>query len=107
MTDRRAAVGLAGERLAADFLGRHGLEVVGRNVAVGRGEVDLLARDGSEAVVVEVRTVTGGEPLEAFGPGKAHQVRRLAGRLGATRVDLVAVRLGPDAAELRWLPGVC
>lgn len=103
---RRAAVGLAGERLAAAFLESHGLRVVARNVEVEGGEVDIVATDGRSRIVVEVRTITGdGEPLDAYGPVKAYKVGRLARILRADRVDLVAVRLSREAAELRWVRG--
>lgn len=92
--------------MAAAFLARHGLLIVGRNVEVDRGELDLLALDRDRRVVVEVRSVTGREdPLGAFGPAKASQVSRLARRVGALRIDLVAVHLDDDAAELRWVKG--
>lgn len=92
--------------MAAAFLARHGIRIVGRNVDIGRGELDLLALDGGRRVVVEVRSVTGREdPLGAFGYHKAAQVSRLAGRVGAHRVDLVAVHLDDEAAELRWVKG--
>lgn len=103
---RRATVGLVGERLAAAFLESHGLRVVARNVEVQGGEVDIVATDGRSRVVVEVRTITGdGEPLDAYGPVKANKVGRLARILRADRVDLVAVRLCREAAELRWVRG--
>lgn len=92
--------------MAAAFLARHGLRIVGRNVEVDRGELDLLALDRGHRVVVEVRSVTGrADPLGAFGFDKASRVSRLAGRVGAHRVDLVAVHLDDDAAELRWVKG--
>lgn len=100
-------MGVVGERIAAAFLSRHGLQVVDRNRRVGSGEVDLLAVDDRERVVVEVRTITGSyDPAEAFDEAKARQVGQLASRLGAERVDLVAVRLTPEAAEVRWIPRV-
>lgn len=105
-SDSRRAIGSAGERLAAPFLVRHGLDIVARNVALDGGELDLLALDDGEKVAVEVRTVTGAEdPLGAFGPDKAARVARLARRVGARRVDLVAVTLLPEAAEMRWVRG--
>lgn len=104
MTDIRQEVGVAGERLAAAFLARHGLEVVARNVSIDDGEVDILALEAGQRVVVEVRSITGsGEPLDAYGQEKAAQVGRLARLLGADRVDLVALRLGEEAAEIRWV----
>lgn len=106
MSDPRRAVGSTGERLAAAFLSRHGLRIVARNVEVDGGELDLLALDGASRVAVEVRSVTGAEdPLGAFGNRKAAQVARLARRVGAHRVDLVAIHLDADAAEMRWVKG--
>jgi putative endonuclease len=103
---RRRRVGEVGERLAVHVLRRHGLDVVARNVHVGRGELDIMAVDGGRKVVVEVRTITGsGEPLAAFGHGKAAQVSRLARKVRAHRVDLMAIRLGPLGADIRWVRG--
>lgn len=48
-------IGRRYERRAARFLKRRGLRILGRNVRVGRDEIDLIARDGMVAVVVEVR----------------------------------------------------
>lgn len=105
MTDR-AHLGKTGERIAAKFLTDHGLEVVGRNLEVGRGEIDLLAFDGRDRVVVEVRTVTGvGDPIDAVGHSKRRQVRSLAGTVGAGRVDFVGVGVGPDGVVIHWVPG--
>lgn len=104
MSQRRRRVGALGERLAVATLRRHGLEIIARNVSVDRGELDILARDHGRRVVVEVRTITGsGEPLSAFDPEKAAQVGRLARRVGAHRIDLLAIRLAPDGAEIRWV----
>ncbi|HLU52482.1 MAG TPA: YraN family protein [Acidimicrobiia bacterium] len=106
MSYRRRHIGQLGERVAVGFLQRHGVEVVARNVRVGAGEIDVLARDGDTRVAVEVRTVTGSEdPLGAFDTDKRAQVERLARRVGAYRVDFVAVRLGAGAAEVRWVRG--
>lgn len=106
MSDPRRVVGATGEQVAAAFLARHGLHIVARNLEVDGGEIDILALDRGEKVVVEVRSVTGAEEaLGAFGPGKAARVSRLARRLGAGRVDLVAVHLDAEAAEVRWVRG--
>ena len=83
-----------------------GLEIQGRNVGVGNGEVDLVAKDGRTAVVIEVRTITGeGDPLDAVDTTKRRRVTWLAGRLGAGRIDFLGVALRPEAVELHWLPG--
>ena len=51
----RAAAGAAGEALAARFLVARGLTIVARNFRTRHGEIDLVARDGSTLVFVEVR----------------------------------------------------
>jgi Holliday junction resolvase-like predicted endonuclease len=97
--------------MAAAFLTSHGVEVVARNVRldrgeVDRGEIDLLAIDHGQRVVVEVRTVTGrGDPIDAVGHAKRRRVRRLASAIGAARVDFVGVRIGADDVLVHWVPG--
>jgi putative endonuclease len=92
--------------VASRFLSDHGLEIVARNVGVGRGEVDLLAIDRGTRVVVEVRTVTGpGDPIDAVGPAKRRRVTVLAGRIGAGRVDFIGVGLAPAGVVVHWVPG--
>jgi putative endonuclease len=99
-------VGEAGERIAAWFLTDHGLDVLAHNVEVRRGELDLLAVDGDVRVVVEVRTITGrGDPIDAVGPAKRRRVTALASRIGATRVDFLGVRIGPQEVLVHWVPG--
>ena len=54
-TPRRADAGARAESLAAAFLGARGLVIVARNFRTRRGEIDLIARDGTTLVFVEVR----------------------------------------------------
>jgi Holliday junction resolvase-like predicted endonuclease len=79
-----------------------------RNVIVGRGEIDILAVIDGTRSVVEVRSVRQGpdpvDPLGAFDERKSRQVRYLAGRLGAGRVDLITVSFSPGGVDLHWLP---
>lgn len=82
-----------------------------RNVRVGRGEIDLVVRFGPELAVVEVKTSSMSnsaldDPVEAFTPQKALQVGRLARTLGIGRVDLVAVAVGEEGVDVRWIPRV-
>ncbi|HEX2403820.1 MAG TPA: YraN family protein [Acidimicrobiia bacterium] len=99
-------MGELGEQVAARFLARHGLEVIGRNVEVGRGELDLLALDRGRRVAVEVRATTADrDPIDAIGPRKRRRVTRLAGAVGAHRVDFLGVRFGPDDVVVHWVPG--
>lgn len=92
--------------MAARFLEARGMVLLGRNVAVGRGELDLLMTDGSLRVAVEVRTrFGGGDPIDAVDSDKRRRVRALAGRVGATRVDYVGVGVAQDCVDIHWVPG--
>ena len=108
----RQDIGRAAEELAARFLESRGHVVLARNVRVGRGEVDILAKIGGERAVVEVRSrwatadARSPDPLDAFDSAKARQVRKLAASLPARtrRVDLITVRFHRDGVDLLWLP---
>ncbi|AEV88142.1 hypothetical protein ACWT_7132 [Actinoplanes sp. SE50] len=83
MTTQRQAIGAYGERLAARYLQKHGLEVLFRNWRCADGEVDLILRDGDTLVFCEVktrRTATFGPPAAAVHPRKVRKLRQLAGR---------------------------
>ncbi|MGI8712222.1 MAG: YraN family protein [Solirubrobacteraceae bacterium] len=90
-TDVRHHLGAIGEQLAAEHLQRLGYRIVERNYRTRWGELDIVAFDGRTLAFCEVKTrrVGGraGGPLEAVGPGKQAQVRRLAGRWLAERRD--------------------
>jgi putative endonuclease len=75
------AVGRLGEQVAAEHLESRGLQIITRNWRCRAGELDIVARDGSELVFVEVKTrssLTFGTPAEAVGRAKASRIRRLA-----------------------------
>lgn len=110
----RVSVGNRGERLACKALRKSGLKVVGRNVALGFGEIDVVAltREGT-VVVVEVKTVSRRQgvavdsrwaPERQVDAAKRKQLRRLASALctrkgwagRAVRFDVVAVELFDD-----------
>lgn len=99
-------LGELGESLAVRFLSRHGLDVFATNVAVGRGEVDVVANDGLRRVVVEVRTTTGrGDPIDAVGLSKRRKVEGLGWLLGADRVDFLGVGVSKNGVDVHWVPG--
>ena len=102
----RSATGATGERIAAWWLAARGLHILDRNVTVTGGEIDLIARDGTRRVAVEVRTITGGgDPIDAIDESKRSHVNSLAAGAGASRVDLVGVALDRDALVVHWVPG--
>lgn len=112
------AVGRYGENVAATYLTRAGWEVVDRNWRGPSGELDIVAMDGAELVVVEVKTRSGdgfGHPAEAVTPAKLARLRRLAAQwLDAhdlhpvgIRIDVIAVRTSRQgAARVEHLTGV-
>ena len=53
----RKAVGALGEKVAAEYLRRHGFKVVDRNFTRKMGELDIVARKGEVIHFVEVKSV--------------------------------------------------
>jgi putative endonuclease len=51
----RKAIGDNAERLACQYLQRHGLKLLGRNFRCRGGEIDLIMQHGDSLVFVEVR----------------------------------------------------
>lgn len=106
----RVRVGRFGEDLAARFLVRRGVRILGRNVRTGRGEIDIHGVVDNVPVAFEVKTIVAATPLRdavyRLDSAKAATVHRYARLLHppARRVDLVAVTLRPGGPELRWVP---
>jgi putative endonuclease len=98
--DLRHQLGATGEQLAAEHLERLGYRILERNFRTRWGELDIVAFDGRTLAFCEVkaRRVGGraGAPLEAVGPRKRAQVRKMAGRW------LVERRERPYADVLRF-----
>lgn len=78
----RAERGHAAEDAAAALLEAHGYRIVGRNVRLPGGEIDIIARDGNVVVFVEVKARAGstyGGALAAVDGRKRATLRRIAG----------------------------
>ncbi|MDE1171967.1 MAG: YraN family protein [Verrucomicrobium sp.] len=78
-TSRQA--GRYGERVAARFLKRQGYKLLLENVAIGRGEIDLVCREGDVLAFVEVKTRADsryGEPSQAVDAQKRAKLVRAA-----------------------------
>jgi putative endonuclease len=114
--DPRRGIGRRGEAVAAALLERLGYAVVERNFRTREGEIDLIATRDGTLVFCEVKALVarpGGpasgpaSPLEAVGPAKRSQVRRvarswLAARGPARPRELrVGVLLSPSGATLK------
>lgn len=75
------AVGRFGEQVAADHLTAGGITVLDRNWRCRAGELDLVGREGSTLVMVEVKTRSSlayGSPAEAVDRRKAVRIRHIA-----------------------------
>ncbi|KUK57574.1 MAG: hypothetical protein XD80_1335 [Synergistales bacterium 53_16] len=103
---RHLDLGVAGETLAQKALEDRGYKVVDRNVRLRSGELDMVAFDGDELVVVEVRTRSVGKmapPETTVGPRKLRKLVRTGrwyvlnkGWEGPWRIDVVAVTVKGD-----------
>ena len=112
MTFARLELGRRAERLVAMRLELAGWRLVGRNVRLPSGELDIVALDGSTLVFIEVKagragaTVGPEHPAHAVGRRKQLKLRRLArewiaerrGPSGVSgyRFDVVGVSFGLD-----------
>ena len=107
----RLRLGAAAEDLAAAYLRLRGYEVLDRNVRVGGGEIDLIARRGAWLLFFEVRyrgDLIHGRPIETIQGRKSRALARAArayvsrGLGGATcwRFDVIGVVQRPDG-EIR------
>ena len=95
-------LGQSGERLAADYLEEQGIRVIDSNWRCPNGEIDLVALDGAELVIVEVKTRRSrryGDPLESLTRAKLNRLRTLAVLwarehhqvIGALRIDAIGI----------------
>lgn len=111
-------LGQVGEEVAARFLRRRGLTIVARNLRSRLGEIDLVGREGSTLVFVEVKArqaARGDPPQAAVNARKRARLARLAlgylARQGLAecrcRFDVVAVTLAPQggAPRVEHFPG--
>jgi putative endonuclease len=77
----KRSMGSEGEQLAARFLQEKGYEIIERNYRFGRGEMDLIAKEGNDLVFIEVkarRSSEYGAPEESITVAKEAQLKRVA-----------------------------
>ena len=119
MSDPRRALGTAGEDAAAARLSAAGLRILERNARTRYGELDLVALGEGVLVFAEVKALRGSGPavalraLDAIGPQKQRQVRRLArawlaerpspGWYASIRFDAIGVALAPGSTHVEHI----
>lgn len=115
MTADKQETGAFGEEYVAEFLKRHGYEIVKRNYRVKGGEIDIIAKKGDMLAFVEVKTrrfgaLTSGE--QAITSSKKKYLIRTAKRFLSQqdeglcgRFDVAAVVMDKDnkrVADLKY-----
>jgi putative endonuclease len=107
--------------VVARELQRRGWRIVARNArpASLRGELDIVALDGAELVIVEVKAGRAGaalgpvSPVEMVGPRKRARLRALASawarehraelpRTKGLRIDVVGLRIDAAGRVAEW-----
>jgi putative endonuclease len=103
-----------GEQLACQWLEAKGYTILHRNWRHGRGEIDIVAREGGFLVVVEVKTrrsARWGEPELAVGPAKRRHLMQAATELLHTlpedlelRFDVMSITGSAARPEVLHIP---
>ena len=112
MSRARVALGEIGENLACDELQRCGYEILARRYRRRRGEIDIIAIDGSTLVFVEVKTRAGkdfGTGAEAITWTKRRRITAVAMEFVAReqftdrscRFDVVSIELAPEGPRVQ------
>ncbi len=104
MTSSRQQTGSRGEELALAFLLNLGYTLVTRNFRCRNGEIDLIMRDGSVLVFVEVRSKTvfqHGSPIDTIDFKKRRQIEKTA------RQYLARNKIGEETFCRFDVVGVC
>lgn len=105
----RAEIGRLGERIAAAFLVDRGYEIELRNARSNGGEIDIVASRAGAWIAVEVKTTADGvDPTEALDMRKLEALGRTLStiEIPIQRLDVIAVRLTSQGADVRWLRDV-
>lgn len=109
--DNRRAVGKQAEEVAVRYLQEQGYRIIAQNWYCTTGELDIIAYDLSQLVIVEVRSKREGSKygtaLEAITPSKIKQVRNTAsyylyktGNNDANvRFDVIAITTNDDGTN--------
>ena len=113
-----ASLGRLGERKAARYLARQGLQILARNVRIAGAELDLVGCQGDLLVFIEVKSTRAGSwcaGFEKIDAAKRRCLRRaarfyiqgLSREPCAYRFDGISIRfsehrLWPRVVEIRW-----
>jgi putative endonuclease len=77
----KKVIGNEGENLAVNMLTDLNYEIIDRNYRYGKGEIDIIAKDGDVLVFIEVKTrknLEFGPPELAITKNKQIQIKKIA-----------------------------
>ncbi len=104
MTVVRKKLGTSSENLASEYLIRQGFQLIEKNYRCPIGEIDLIVRDQSHLVFVEVkskRSIKYGIPAYAVNWRKQNKLVQLAKwYLKSNRIDKQSCRF--DVVSIHW-----
>lgn len=110
---KHIALGLKGEKLARKYLEEKGFQILETNWRHDKDEIDIVAMDGDELVIVEVKTRSTdffGEPEDAVGPQKeSFLIRATEAYLEEnkldidSRFDIISIILNDSKKEIRHI----
>lgn len=112
MTFQRLELGKSGESMACHFLVEKGMKILGTNVRMKVGEIDILAEDGDAIVIVEVKTKNDynyGTAEEKIDKHKVQKLKLLARELSIQypdsnlRIDVVAINNFAIKPEINYI----
>lgn len=112
MARSRLSIGKIGESLAVAHLKARGCKILAQNYRAGRGEIDLIVKDGQFIVFVEVKTrrsLKFGVPQAAVTKQKQRQISKIALTYlqsknlwdAPCRFDVIGIHLSYQAELLR------
>src|SRR5512145_1525649 len=81
MSSNSKQFGDDGEKLAGEYIQKRGFAIIEYNYRFGKGEIDIIAKDGEYLVFVEVKSrknLEFGEPEYAVTKNKVNQIKKIA-----------------------------
>ena len=106
--------GKEGEKIAVAYLRKNGYHIYESNFRCSLGEIDIIAREKSELVFIEVKTRKSGKlgyPEQAVGARKQKKMSQLAlwylqkknTKDTATRFDVLTIMILPAGNEIKLI----
>lgn len=106
MTRARIRLGALGEKLALNYLKKHGFSIRETNFRCPEGEIDIVAQKDDTVIFVEVRTRGGqgfGTPEESITETKKAKLLATAQAYIQSHPDLPpSSRIDVVAIEMKW-----